>query len=166
MCKLWAWPWRYDPESKSWYHCVIHYQYPTWQWGVMARARFFGMFALWPWHQNMTLGQGHDTSLGHWQQLCEILSISNLAVRSYNPDKDFGYVCTVTLTLEVWPLWCNIFDKFCSYLFNAVRGVETKRHLNSINAKTLHVDHHPLAHRMKVKSEESQDEVTVKVWLL
>ena len=45
----------------------------------------------------MTLGQGHDTSLGHGQQLCEILSRSNLAVRSYGPCTDFGYVCNVTL---------------------------------------------------------------------
>ena len=52
---------------------------------------------------DMTLGQGHDTSLGHGQQLCEILSRSNLAVRSYGPDTDFGYVCMVTLTLEIWP---------------------------------------------------------------
>ena len=49
----------------------------------------------------MTLGQGHDTPLGHGQQLCEILSRSNMAVRSYGPDTEFGYVCTVTLTLEV-----------------------------------------------------------------
>ena len=49
----------------------------------------------------MTLGQGHDTTLGHGQQLCEILSRSNLAVRSYGPDKDLQYMCTVTLTLEI-----------------------------------------------------------------
>ena len=49
----------------------------------------------------MTLSQGHDTPLGHGQQLCEILSRSNMAVRSYGPDTEFGYVCTVTLTLEV-----------------------------------------------------------------
>ena len=49
----------------------------------------------------MTLGQGHDTPLGHGQQLSEILSRSNLAVRSYGPDTDFQYVCTVTLTLEI-----------------------------------------------------------------
>ena len=52
----------------------------------------------------MTLGQGHDTPLGHGQQLCDISSRSNLAVRSYGPDTDFGYVCTVTLTLDIWPL--------------------------------------------------------------
>ena len=51
----------------------------------------------------MTLGEGHDTPLCHGQQLCEILSRSNLAVRSYGLDMDFQYVCTVTLTLEIWP---------------------------------------------------------------
>ena len=51
--------------------------------------------------EGMTLGQGHETPLGHGQQLCEILSRSNMAVRSYGPDTEFGYVCTVTLTLEV-----------------------------------------------------------------
>ena len=34
----------------------------------------------------MTLGQGHGTPLGHGQQLCEILSRSNMAVKSYGPD--------------------------------------------------------------------------------
>ena len=50
---------------------------------------------------DMTLGQGHDKRMGHEQQLCEILSRSNLTLSSYNPDTDFQYVCTVTLTLEV-----------------------------------------------------------------
>ena len=45
---------------------------------------------------DLTLGQGHDTPLGHGQQLCEILSRSNIAVRSYGPDTDVRYVCTVT----------------------------------------------------------------------
>ena len=49
----------------------------------------------------MTLGQDQNTLLGHGQQLCEILTRSNLAVRSYVPDTDFGYVHTVTLTLEM-----------------------------------------------------------------
>ena len=53
---------------------------------------------------DMTLRQGHDIPLGHGQQLCEMLSRSNLTVRSYGTDTDFGFVCTVTLTLEIWPL--------------------------------------------------------------
>ena len=28
-------------------------------------------------------------------------------MRSYGPDTDFGYVCTVTLTLEIWP-WVKV----------------------------------------------------------
>ena len=51
--------------------------------------------------EGMTLGQGHGTPLGHGQQLCEILYRSNLALRSYGLDTDFGYVCTMTLTLEI-----------------------------------------------------------------
>ena len=58
-------------------------------------------------HGNLTLDQGHDTPLGRVQQVCEILSRSNLAVRSYGIDKDFSYVCTVTLTLETWP-WVEV----------------------------------------------------------
>ena len=56
---------------------------------------------IWPWVKV------NDASLGHWKQLCEILSRSNLAVRSYCPDTDFGYVCTVTLKLEIWP-WVKV----------------------------------------------------------
>ena len=55
----------------------------------------------------MILGQGHDTPLGHAQQLCKILSRSNMAVRSYGLDTDFGYVCTVILTSEIWP-WIKV----------------------------------------------------------
>ena len=51
--------------------------------------------------RDTTLGHGHDTPLGHGQQLCEILSRSNMAVKSYGPNTDSEYVCTVTLTLEI-----------------------------------------------------------------
>ena len=50
---------------------------------------------------DMALVQGHDTLLGHGQQLFKILSRSIMAVRIYVPDTDFRYVCTVTLTLEI-----------------------------------------------------------------
>ena len=56
--------------------------------------------------RDMTLGQG--TPLGHGQQLSEILSRSNLAVRSYGLNTYFGYVCTVTLTLEI-----HLYDLYC-----------------------------------------------------
>ena len=66
-----------------------------------------GSKEIWPGHEfwvcvhydldlgHMTLGKGHDTLLGHGQQLCEILSRSNLAVRSYGQDTDLRYVFTV-----------------------------------------------------------------------
>ena len=50
---------------------------------------------------DMTLGKGRDTPLGHGQQLCEIISRSNFAVRFYGPDIDFWYTCTVTLTFKI-----------------------------------------------------------------
>ena len=50
----------------------------------------------------MTMTQGNDTPLGYGQQVCEILSRSNLAARSYSPDTDLG-MCTVTLNLEICP---------------------------------------------------------------
>ena len=50
----------------------VKYPDPTWQWRVMARTQIMGtcMCDLDFW--DMTLGQGHDTSLGHGQQLYEI----------------------------------------------------------------------------------------------
>ena len=54
----------------------------------------------------MTLGQGHDTPSGHGQQLCEILSRSNLTVRRYGLGTDFGYMafwpCDLDLGSRSW----------------------------------------------------------------
>ena len=47
-----------------------------------------------------TLCQGHGTPLGHGQQLCEILSRSSVAARSYSAYTDFGYMCTTLYDLE------------------------------------------------------------------
>ena len=46
----------------------------------------------------MTLSHGHYTPLGHGQQLYEILTRSNVKVRSNDPNTDFGYMCNVILT--------------------------------------------------------------------
>ena len=97
--KFWPWPWRYDTESRSWYNCVIYYQDSTWTWGVMSQIQFLVCV-----HFDLDLGA---MTLGQGQQLCEILSISNLAVRSYGPDTDFGYVCTLTLTFKIWS-WVKV----------------------------------------------------------
>ena len=51
---------------------------------------------IWPWVKVIT-------PLGPDQELCEILSRSNMAVRCCGADTDFGYVCTVILTFEIWP---------------------------------------------------------------
>ena len=114
MCALWPWPRRYDLGSWSWH---ILGSWTTIVWNIIQIQ--LGSEELWPGHGfpvrvhcdldlgDMTLGQGHDPPLGHGQQLCEILSRSNLAVRSYSQDTDFQYVCTVTLTLEIWP-WVKV----------------------------------------------------------
>ena len=49
------------------------------------------------------------TLFGWGQQLCEILSRSNLpgSGKTLWPDKNFSYMCTVTLTLEIWP-WVKV----------------------------------------------------------
>ena len=62
---------------------------------VMARIRISGMCALWPWPWRYDLGS-------HTLEIWTTISRSNMAMRSYGPDRDFGYVCTVTLTLEIW----------------------------------------------------------------
>ena len=52
---------------------------------------------------DMILSEGHATSLGHGQQLWIILCRSSLAVRSlYCQGTDFWYLCTLSLTLEIW----------------------------------------------------------------
>ena len=70
----------------------------------MARTRFW--ISVYCDHDlgDMTLGHDHDASLGKGQQSCEILSRSNLEMRSYGPDTDFWNVCPVTLISEIWPL--------------------------------------------------------------
>ena len=60
--------------------------------------------------EDMSFGQGYDTPLDQGQKwLCKILHVSrsNMAVISYGPDTNFGYVSTVTLTLAQW-LWLNV----------------------------------------------------------
>ena len=68
---------------------------------------FFGMRALWPWPWR------HDLVLRSWHILgsrktivWNIIQIQ-LCNFDYGPDTDLGYVCTVTLTLEIWP-WVKV----------------------------------------------------------
>ena len=91
----------------------VKYPDQAWQWGVMARTQILNMCILWPWILKYDLdpiydlGQGHDTFFGHGQQLCKVLSRCNVAVRRNGSDTDFGYMCSVTLTLEIWP-WVKV----------------------------------------------------------
>ena len=111
MCALWPWPWRYDLGSKSW-HTLWSWTTNVWNIKIQPGSeelRSGHRFLVYV-HCDLDLGdmgQGHDTPLGHGQQLCEMISRSNLAVRSYGLEMDFGYVCTVTLTLEIWP-WIKV----------------------------------------------------------
>ena len=78
----------------------------------------------------MTLGQCHDTPLGHGQKLCEIFR-SNEAVRSYGPGTDYRFVCSSTLTLEIWP-WVKVMthplghgQQLCEILSRSEKGVRS-----------------------------------------
>ena len=127
--KIWPWieimthPWVMDNT------CVKYYPYQTWQWRVMARTRNLGMCALWPWPWRYDLGSKSWHILGPWTTIVWILSTSNMAVRSYGPDTEFGYVCTVTLTLEVWP-WVKVMthpwvmDNNCVNIIHIQHGSE------------------------------------------
>ena len=64
----------------------------------MTRTQISGMCDL---NRGMTLGQGNGTPLGHGQYVCEILSRSNLAVKSDGPHTYFKYMFTVNLTLDI-----------------------------------------------------------------
>ena len=97
LIKVMTHPWIMDNNY------VKYYPDPTSQWWVMARNEFSVCVHCDLDLGDMTMGQVHDTPLSHGQQLCEILPRSNITLRSYGPDTDFGYVCTMTLTLEIWP---------------------------------------------------------------
>ena len=118
MCALWPWSRRCDLWSRSW-HTLGSWTRIVWN---IIQIQY-GSDELWPGHRflvcvhydldlgEMTLGQGHDTPLGHGQQLCEILFRSNLVVRSNGSDKIFGYVCTMTLTLGHGQQLCEILSR-------------------------------------------------------
>ena len=87
--------------------CVKYYPDPTWQWGVMARARISRMCALWSWPWGYDLGSKSWHTLGLWTTLVWNIIKIQLDSEELCPDTDFQYVCTVTLTSEIWP-WVKI----------------------------------------------------------
>ena len=104
--EVWPWinfmthPWvmennceKYNPDQK-------------WQWGVIARTRMLDMCTLWPWPR------WYDLRSRSWHTLWvmdndRVIFRSSMAMWSYGPDTDFGYMCTMTLTLEIWP-WVKV----------------------------------------------------------
>ena len=89
---MWPWPWRYDLGLRSWH------TFRLWTTNVWNNIQIqLGSEEVLPGHGclvcmhcdldlgDMTLGEGHDTPLGHAQQLCEI-SRSDKWVQSYGPD--------------------------------------------------------------------------------
>ena len=105
MCALWTWPWRYDLGSSSWHTLgswtaivwnIIFIQHSSEE---LCPDTYFVVYVD---LAGMNSGQSHDTPLLLGQQWCDILSRSNMAVTSYGPDTEIGYVCTVNLTLEIW----------------------------------------------------------------
>ena len=88
---IWPWvtfmihPWVMDNKINAW---------------NIIQIQNLAVRSLWPRHgfwvcvhidlRDMNLGQGHHISLGRGQQLCEILSRSNTAVKRYDPEPIFG----------------------------------------------------------------------------
>ena len=74
MCVPWPWLKRYSLESRSWHTLeswtaivwnIIQIKYGSEE--LWPGHTLFGMWALCPWPGGMTLGQCHDTPLGHWK---------------------------------------------------------------------------------------------------
>ena len=139
MCALWLWSLRYDLGSRSWHNLG--------SWTTMNQMLNIIQIQhcseeMWPGHGfwlyvhcnldlgDMTLAQGHDTLLGHGQQVCVILSRYKMVVRSYGLDMDFRYVCTVTLALRIWPRFKVMTllghgQQLCEILYRSDKGVRS-----------------------------------------
>ena len=71
----------------------------------MARTRIFPLYAErpWTWRHDLRSNVVTHPGLGQEKQLCETLPRSNIALRSYDTNKDFDYVYTWTLEIQIWP---------------------------------------------------------------
>ena len=86
------------------------------------------MCKLWPWHWRPS-GENPYARFGHGQQSCEVPTKSELPVKIYSPFMKFGYVCTMTLTFEAWPLVkviTYLWIKFKVCLWNTMPPAATK----------------------------------------
>ena len=115
MCAQWPRHWRYDFDLRSWHTLgplttivcnIIQIQH--------------GSEELWPWHGfwlcvhsdldlgDMTLVWGHDTPLGHVQQLCKILSRSDMGVKGYGLDTMWTDRQTEWFLYTLWNFVCGV----------------------------------------------------------
>ena len=116
----------YGPDTDLWYMCTVTLTLEIWcrvkvmihpwdtdriTWNIikiqhrskklrLTHGFWVGALWRWPWIYDLVMTQPWIMD----NKLCEILSRSYKAVRSYGPDMDFGYMHTVTWTLEKWPL--------------------------------------------------------------
>ena len=79
----------FGPDTDFWYVCTVTLalqimRYNVWPWS--SEHKFWICMHSDLDLRDMTLGQGHDTPLGHGQQLCEIISTSDKGLSSYGPD--------------------------------------------------------------------------------
>ena len=88
-------------------NCTNYYPDPTWQWRVMARTLILCISALWPWPWRYDLGSRSWHILGSWTTIVRNIIQIQHGSEELRPGHEFGYVCTVTLTLEVWP-WLKV----------------------------------------------------------
>ena len=93
-------------QKKQW----KKYQDPTWEWPPRHHFLVCMLCDLDLDLKDTTLGCGHDTPLGHGQQLCKLLSRSNMAVEIYGPDINFWYGYFTQLLSMTHPL---VMDNNC-----------------------------------------------------
>ena len=96
------WPWAKVMSHPSVMdnNCLKYYLDPTWQWRVISLKHILLCVHFDLDLEGMTLVQGHDTPLGNGQQLCEILSRINMAVKSYGTDTHI--LLFVYCDLDLW----------------------------------------------------------------
>ena len=116
MYAMWpwqSWPRRYDLGSRSW-HTFRSSKTIVWntikiQHGSkkLRPGHKFWLCRLWPWPWDMTLAQGHDTTLGHWQQLYEmhILSRSNVVLTGLETHTCKLAKCELKFSFASWKYW-------------------------------------------------------------
>ena len=85
-CKVITHPWVMGNK------CEKYYQDPTWQWGVMARTRIFGICVLWPCPRRYDLASRWWHTLGSWTTIVWKIIKIQLGSEELWPEQGF-WVC-------------------------------------------------------------------------